>query len=146
MLIRPLLLAIIFATPLLYTRWRKGKWHASISEIYYEEDLRIIWKFTLIAVAYTLSTYDNILLDWAAVSILGVGIFPEINKPNIKKIHDTFAISFFFMIGWYCHPILVLIMGVLFGLGYRFVTIYWLEWIGMAIILTGLTLKEYAVI
>ena len=146
MFIKPLILTLIFFVPLLYTRWKKGGWHTSISIIYYDEDLRIVWKFTFVAVAYTLSTYHELIPDLAAISLLGVAVFPEIEKPKIKKIHDTFAITFFFMMGWYIHPLILLGMILFFTFTLKKMSLYWIEMIGMGTIIAGLFLKDYGIL
>ena len=135
-------LGLVFALPLLYARYTSGKWHTSISAIYYDTKLRMLWKLTIMGMAYITSLYHEIVMDWAAVSILGVAIFPDINVPRIKRIHDSFAVIYFALVSYYIHPTLTLGLICAFALGYKLTTLYWLEWIGMGTLIIGLTLKE----
>lgn len=136
-----IIMALVFNGALAYGYLKQQKFPSSISALWYT-DVNLIYRFTVVGMSLLCIGHFTPFMMLAGMSFLGLLVFPKINRPTEKRVHDAFAIlAFVFLsleIHWGLIPILLLLCIVFWNL----ISLYWIEVIGFNIvILTKLLLS-----
>ena len=127
-------MALLFNGSLLYGYLKHCRTHSSISAIWYT-DINLVYRFTVIGVSLLAIAHFETSMVLAGMCFTGLLVFPKINRPKEKKIHDAFAILAFVFLALSVHWILIPILIVLCVSFWRLLSLYWLEIIGFNIII-----------
>ena len=129
-----LITAILFNGSIGYGYLKQCKFPTSISALWYT-DINLIYRFTVMGIAALLMAQLEPFMVLAGLSLIGLLVFPKINKPKEKRIHDMVAVLAFVFMSLNVHWIFVFVLTGLFFSFRKLLSLYWLEIIGLNILM-----------
>ena len=126
----------------LYYGWTQLKRSpSSISAMWYT-DVNLVYRCTVLGIALLSVMHLTAPMALGGIAMAGILVFPKINLPKEKLVHDIFAVLAFTFWAIEVNYMLIAVLVALFFLARKKLSLYWLEIIGFNIVfLTKLLLS-----
>lgn len=118
----------------LYYGWLElKKSPSSISAMWYT-DVNLVYRWTVLGIAMLSALHLTPYMIFGGMAMAGILVFPKINLPKEKLVHDIFAVLSFVLWSLEVHWVFIPVLVIIFFLFKKKLSLYWLEIIGFNVL------------